>query len=291
MPGSGRISGRGTGAEESNAARFTLTDHMRRHPPEECLRPNHSLKIWGAIGVVGGGRPTIVLVAKARILVVDDDPTVVEVLTRYLDREGFEVRSAADGIAALEAATQDPPDLIVLDLMLPEMHGLDVFRRVRLMGRVPVIMLTALGEEEDRVGGLEVGADDYVTKPFSPREVTARVKSVLNRTAADVAPCLTTGPTLRAGELSVDVGARRVTLAGRQIVLTPRELDLLVLLMRNPGVVFRRQELFEAVWGWTYGDNATITVHIRRLREKLEPDPSNPVRILTVWGVGYQFAA
>jgi len=264
---------------------------MRRHPPEECLRPNHSLKIWGAIAVVGGGRPTILLVAKARILVVDDDPTVVEVLTRYLDREGFEVRSAADGNAALEAATQDPPDLIVLDLMLPGMHGLDVFRRIRLMGRVPVIMLTALGEEEDRVGGLEVGADDYVTKPFSPREVTARIKSVLNRSAADGAPCLTTGPTLRAGELAVDVGARRVTLAGRQIVLTPREQDLLVLLMRNPGVVFRRQELFEAVWGWTYGDSATITVHIRRLREKLEPDPSNPVRILTVWGVGYQFAA
>ena len=151
-----------------DAARFTLADHMRRHPPQECLRPNHSLKIWGALGVVRERRPTILLVAKARILVVDDDPTVVEVLTRYLDNEGFEVRSAADGNAALEAATQDPPDLVVLDLMLPEMHGLDVFRRIRLMGRVPVIMLTALGEEEDRVGGLEVGADDYVTKPFSP---------------------------------------------------------------------------------------------------------------------------
>jgi DNA-binding response OmpR family regulator len=232
-----------------------------------------------------------VLVAKQRILVVDDDPTVVEVLTRYLDREGFEVRAAADGSAAVEAATQDLPDLMVLDLMLPETNGLDVFRRIRLMGRVPVIMLTALGEEEDRVGGLELGADDYVTKPFSPREVTARVKSVLNRTAAEGAPFLTTGPTLRAGELAVDVGARRVTLAGRRLVLTPRELDLLVFLMRNPGVVFRREELMEAVWGWSYGDSATITVHIRRLREKLEPDPSNPVRILTVWGVGYQFAA
>jgi DNA-binding response OmpR family regulator len=230
-------------------------------------------------------------VTKSRILVVDDDPTVVEVLTRYLDREGFEVRSATTGNAALEATTLDLPDLVVLDLMLPEMSGLDVFRRIRLMGRVPVIMLTALGEEEDRVAGLEVGADDYVTKPFSPREVTARVKSVLNRTAADVAPSLTTGPTLRAGELTVDVGARRVTLAGQRLVLTPRELDLLVLLMRNPGVVLRREELLEAVWGWTYGDSATITVHIRRLREKLEPDPSNPVRIITVWGVGYQFAA
>jgi DNA-binding response OmpR family regulator len=231
------------------------------------------------------------VVAKSRILVVDDDPTVVEVLTRYLDREGFEVSSAADGEAATEVATRDLPDLIVLDLMLPGMTGLDVFRRIRLMGRVPVIMLTALGQEEDRVCGLEIGADDYVTKPFSPREVTARIKSVLNRTAADAAPYLTTGPTLQAGELTIDVGARRVSLAGRRLVLTPRELDLLVFLMRNPGVVFRREELMEAVWGWSYGDSATITVHIRRLREKLEPDPSNPVRILTVWGVGYQFAA
>ena len=234
---------------------------------------------------------TIVLVTEPRILVVDDDPTVVEVLTRYLEREGFEVRSVTDGSAAVEAATRDLPDLVVLDLMLPEMNGLDVFRRIRLMGRVPVIMLTALGEEEDRVSGLEIGADDYVTKPFSPREVTARVKSVLHRAASDVAPYLTTGPTLRAGDLSVDVGARRVTLAGQPLVLTPRELDLLVFLMRNPGVVFRREELMEAVWGWSYGDSATITVHIRRLREKLESDPSNPVRLITVWGVGYQFAA
>ncbi len=130
-----------------------------------------------------------------------------------------------------------------------------------------------------------------MTKPFSPREVTARVKSVLNRTAAEAAPFLTTGPTLRVGDLVVDVGARRVTLAGRRLVLTPREMDLLVFLMRNPGVVFRREELMEAVWGWSYGDSATITVHIRRLREKLEPDPGSPVLILTVWGVGYQFAA
>lgn len=226
-----------------------------------------------------------------RILVVDDDPTVVEVLSRYLDREGFDVRAAADGPTAVELATKEPPDLVVLDLMLPQMDGFDVFRRIRLMGRVPVIMLTALGEEEDRVGGLEFGADDYVTKPFSPREVTARVKSVLTRSVLDTAPTLTTGPTLRADELQVDVGARIVTLAGQPVGLTPRETDLLIFLMRNPGVVFSREELMEAVWGWTYGDSATITVHIRRLREKLERDPGHPTLILTVWGVGYRFAA
>ena len=225
------------------------------------------------------------------VLIVDDDPTVAEVLTRYLEREGFEVSVANDGGAAVDAATERLPDLVVLDLMLPELSGFDVFRHIRLLGRVPVIMLTALGEEEDRVGGLEVGADDYVTKPFSPREVAARVKSVLSRSTSDFAPSLTTGPTLRGSDLSVDVGARRVTRNGDLVIITPREFDLLVFLMRNPGVVFRREELMEAVWGWTYGDSATITVHIRRLREKLEPDPSNPSRILTVWGVGYRFAA
>ncbi len=225
------------------------------------------------------------------VLIVDDDPTVAEVLTRYLEREGFEVSVANDGVTAVDAATERLPDLVVLDLMLPRLSGFDVFRHIRLLGRVPVIMLTALGEEEDRVGGLEVGADDYVTKPFSPREVAARVKSVLSRSTSDFAPSLTTGPTLRAADLSVDVGARRVTRNGDLVVITPREFDLLVFLMRNPGVVFRREELMETVWGWTYGDSATITVHIRRLREKLEPDPSNPSRILTVWGVGYRFAA
>jgi DNA-binding response OmpR family regulator len=228
-------------------------------------------------------------VSGAHILVVDDDPTVVEVLTRYLDREGFDVLGVSDGASAVEAATGRLPDLVVLDLMLPEMGGFDVFRRIRLLGRVPVVMLTALGEEEDRVTGLEVGADDYVTKPFSPREVTARVKAVLSRAGSEVGPSLTRGPTLRAGDLTVDLGAREARIGDAPIVLTPRELDLLVFLMRNPGVVFRREELMEAVWGWVYGDSATITVHIRRLREKVERDPSKPTRVLTVWGVGYRF--
>jgi DNA-binding response OmpR family regulator len=222
------------------------------------------------------------------ILLVDDDPTVVEVLSRYLDREGFDVLGVCDGRAAVSAATERRPDLVLLDLMLPEMGGFDVFRRIRLLGSVPVVMLTALGDEEDRINGLELGADDYVTKPFSPREVTARVKAVLKRSQA-AEPSLGPGPTLRFGDLTVDIGARSASRAGVPLVLTPRELDLLIFLMRNPGVAFRREELMEAVWGWAFGDSATITVHIRRLREKIEVEPSDPARILTVWGVGYKF--
>lgn len=220
---------------------------------------------------------------------VDDDPTVVEVLTRYLNREGFEVSGVHDGASAVRAATRCMPDLVVLDLMLPEMDGFDAFRRIRLLGRVPVIMLTALGEEEDRISGLERGADDYVSKPFSPREVTARVKAVLSRAREDSGPH-GAGPKMQCGDLVVDAGTRQATLAGVPLALTPRELELLVFLMRHPGVVFRRDELMEAVWGWTYGDSATVTVHIRRLREKIEAEPSKPAHILTVWGVGYKFA-
>lgn len=231
---------------------------------------------------------TIAAVSGERVLVVDDDPTVVDVLTRYLALEGFDTEGVHDGEAAIESATSRLPDLVVLDLMLPKTPGLDVFRRIRLLGPVAVVMLTALGEEEDRVGGLELGADDYVTKPFSPREVTARVKAVLSRSRG-TGPSIRPGPVLRAGDLEVDVGARSARLGSRELTLKPRELDLLVFLMRNPGVAFSRAELMEAVWGWTYGDHATITVHIRRLREKIEPDPSKPTRILTVWGVGYKF--
>ncbi|HET6965593.1 MAG TPA: response regulator transcription factor [Acidimicrobiales bacterium] len=225
----------------------------------------------------------------SHILVVDDDPTVVDVMARYLDREGFEVATAGDGPAAVDAAQRRLPDLVVLDLMLPGMEGFEVLRRLRLLGPVAVIMLTALGEEEDRVAGLDLGADDYVTKPFSPREVTARVKAVLNRTLGPGDPAPGRASVLEAGDLVVDVEAREVHLAGAPLVLTPRELDLLVFLVRNPRVAFRREELMEAVWGWAYGDTATITVHIRRLREKIEADPSCPRRITTVWGVGYRF--
>ena len=223
------------------------------------------------------------------VLVVDDDPTVVEVMTRYLTREGFEVTGAADGPEAVLSTGRRRPDLVVLDLMLPGMDGLEVFRRLRQAGSVPVLMLTALGEEDERIAGLELGADDYVVKPFSPREVTARVRAVLARAGGGGGPPPGAGPVLRAGGLEVDASSRLASLDGRLLTLTPRELDLLVFLMRHPRVAFRREELMEAVWGWAYGDTSTVTVHMRRLREKTESDPSNPARIQTVWGVGYRF--
>lgn len=230
-----------------------------------------------------------------RILVVDDDATVAEVLTRYLEREGFAVDTVGDGEAALAAAASSPPDLVVLDLMLPGIDGLEVCRRLRAAGtaHVPVVMLTARGDEGDRVAGLDIGADDYVVKPFSPRELTARVKAVLRR-AQGGGPETSNGagaidPILRSGEVEVDTNAHVVRVGGREVALTVREFDLLAFLVRHPGQVFRREELFEHVWGWTFGDTATVTVHVRRLREKVEPDPSAPARIVTVWGVGYRF--
>jgi DNA-binding response OmpR family regulator len=223
-----------------------------------------------------------------RILVVDDDPTVAEVVTRYLEREGYVVESCADGLEALERATMDPPDLVVLDLMLPGMDGLEVCRRLREVAPVPVIMLTARGDETDRVVGLELGADDYVTKPFSPRELTLRVQSVLRRAAGPLQPA-GDPTTLASGDLTVDVAAREARVAGRPVALTVREFELLVFLMRHPRQAFTREQLLEHVWGYTFGDQSTVTVHVRRLREKIEPVPAEPVRIVTVWGVGYRW--
>jgi DNA-binding response OmpR family regulator len=222
-----------------------------------------------------------------RILVIEDDPTVGEVVTRYLLREGYEVQTASDGGAAVELVRRDPPDLMVLDLMLPGMDGFEVCRRVRSLAPVPIIMLTARGQEADRVMGLELGADDYVAKPFSPRELTARVKSVLRRAGGwleSAAPEL-----LVSGPLELDVSGRQVRVGGAPVTLTVREFDLLAFLMGNPGRVFRREELLERVWGYTYGDTSTVTVHVRRLREKVEQDPAAPKHIQTVWGVGYRF--
>jgi DNA-binding response OmpR family regulator len=221
------------------------------------------------------------------ILVVDDDPTVSDVVRRYLERAGFEVRLAADGHAALASFARDRPDLVVLDLMLPGIDGLEVCRRLRTTAEeVPIIMLTALGEESDRVLGLRLGADDYVTKPFSPRELVLRVQSVLRRSVArPPAPA----ETLADGALELDLARRVARLDGAELPLTVREFDLLAFLMRNPGRAFRRAELLEAVWGWTFGDQSTVTVHVRRLREKIERDPANPRRIVTVWGVGYRY--
>ncbi len=224
---------------------------------------------------------------ETRILVVEDDATVAEVVTRYLAREGFQIVTVGDGESAILEAGIHAPDLVLLDLMLPKMDGFEVCRRLRAERPVPVVMLTARGEEDDRIAGLELGADDYVTKPFSPRELVARVKAVLRRSRA-----LGGVPgRVRAGDVSMDLGSREVTVRGLPIVLTPREFDLLEFLARHPGRVFRREELLEHVWGFTYGDTSTVTVHIRRLREKVERDAAHPIVIVTVWGVGYRFDA
>jgi DNA-binding response OmpR family regulator len=226
-----------------------------------------------------------------RVLVVDDDPTVSDVVRRYLEHAGFEVTLAADGPAALQSVSAARPDLVVLDLMLPGLDGLEVCRRLRSQDKdLPVVMLTALGEEADRVVGLSLGADDYVTKPFSPRELVLRVQSVLRRARPAVDP--TALPeTLVDGDLVVDPARRVARLRGTELGLTVREFDLLAFLMRHPGRAFRRAELLEAVWGWTFGDQSTVTVHVRRLREKVEDDPARPSRIVTVWGVGYRYEA
>ncbi|MDX3386311.1 response regulator transcription factor [Streptomyces niveiscabiei] len=221
------------------------------------------------------------------VLVVDDDPTVSEVVAGYLGRAGFAVDVADDGPTAVTRAAARPPDLVVLDLMLPGMDGLEVCRRIRTAGPVPVIMLTARGDEEDRILGLEVGADDYVTKPFSPRELVLRVESVLRRAGA--APAPEAGPWLRSGPLALDPAARRATRDGRELSLTIREFDLLEFFLRNPGQATSREQLMQRVWGWEFGDLSTVTVHVRRLREKVEDDPANPRLISTVWGVGYRF--
>jgi DNA-binding response OmpR family regulator len=223
------------------------------------------------------------------VLVVDDDPTVSDVVRRYLERAGLTVEVCADGESALRSALGDPPALVVLDLMLPGMSGLDVCRRLRASQPTPIVMLTALGEESDRVLGLELGADDYVTKPFSPRELTLRVASVLRR--AGSTPAAAEPETLRDGDLEVDVAARTARLNNKELALTVREFDLLTFLLRHPGRAFSRAELLERVWGWTFGDQSTVTVHVRRLREKVEADPAAPARIATVWGVGYRYEA
>jgi len=225
---------------------------------------------------------------RPRVLVVEDDRNVADVVVRYLEREGFDAVGVGDGYEALTRAEAEPPDIVVLDLMLPGLDGLEVCRRLRASTPVPVIMLTARGEEDDRIAGFEVGADDYVSKPFSPRELTARVKAVLRRASSPTIRAVESGPIV-AGDLVVDPAAHEARRGGELVALTAREFDLLCFLAQRPRRVFRREELLERVWGYTYGDTSTVTVHIRRLREKLEDDPSAPTRITTVWGVGYRF--
>jgi two-component system response regulator ResD len=235
-------------------------------------------------------------VTSARVLVVDDDHTVAEVVASYLRGAGLEPRHAADGAAALELAGRWQPDLVVLDLMLPGLDGLEVCQRLRSardgQHPLPVIMLTALGEESDRVLGLETGADDYVTKPFSPRELALRVQAVLRRAAAvgQGASPRPPGPR-RVGRFELDVAGRRIRKDDVELALTGREFDLLAFFLAHPGQAFTRTELLEQVWGWSFGDLSTITVCVRRLREKIEDDPTRPVQLQTVWGVGYRWEA
>ncbi|WP_088290075.1 response regulator transcription factor [Kineosporia sp. A_224] len=239
------------------------------------------------------------MAAPLTVLVVEDDETVADVVAAYLQDAGLTVVRAADGVTALAVAARERPDLVVLDLMLPGIDGLEVCRRLReARADLPVVMLTALGDEADRLAGLESGADDYVVKPFSPRELVLRVQAVLRR-AAPSGGGGTPGPAaalaaagrrrLVAGGLVVDLAARTVTRDGAPLTLTARELDLLAHLMAHPGTAFSREQLMREVWGWDFGDTSTVTVHVRRLREKIEADPSAPALLATVWGVGYRW--
>jgi DNA-binding response OmpR family regulator len=222
-----------------------------------------------------------------KILVVDDEPIVTEVVERYLVREGFRVAVVHDGAAALAALETEAPDLVVLDLMLPKVDGLEVCRRVRASSQVPIVMLTAKDEESDKILGLGLGADDYVAKPFSPRELVARVQAVLRRArTGPPAP----GDQLRYGDLKIGPRARLVEIGDRPVELTAKEFDLLYFLARHPGQVFSREQLLDQVWDYHFaGDASTVTVHVRRLREKVEADPQRPRFVKTVWGVGYKF--
>jgi len=220
-----------------------------------------------------------------RIMVVEDDATVRDVVARYLERDGYQVTVFDRGSDALAAVSSLDPDLIILDLMLPDISGIDVCRELRRTIPIPIIMVTALGEEADRVLGLEVGADDYVTKPFSPRELALRVASVLRRASTSAKP----GVLVTDGDLVVDGPARIANLRGQQVGLTAREFDLLAFLMSHSGQAFTREQLLDQVWGWSFGDHSTVTVHIKRLRRKVEDDPLQPTRIITVWGTGYRY--
>ncbi|WP_326566354.1 response regulator transcription factor [Amycolatopsis rhabdoformis] len=222
-----------------------------------------------------------------RVLVVDDDETVRDVVRRYLEVAGFTVDVAGDGAAGLALFADREPDLVVLDVMMPGINGLEVCRRLRQVSHVPIVMLTALGEEENRIAGLQLGADDYVTKPFSPKELALRVASVLRR--ARMPRAAPPAPELVDGDLRLQMTARQATLAGAELPLTTREFDLLAFFLGHPGVAFSRADLLEKVWGWDFGDQSTVTVHVRRLREKIERDPAKPTRVATVWGVGYRY--
>ncbi|MER7857968.1 DNA-binding response regulator [Amycolatopsis sp. WAC 04197] len=224
---------------------------------------------------------------QGRVLVVDDDETVRDVVRRYLEVAGFEVDVAGDGTEGLRLFSTTGPDLVVLDVMMPGLNGLEVCRRLRQVSQVPVVMLTALGEEENRIAGLQLGADDYVTKPFSPKELALRVASVLRR--ARMPRPEPAARVITDGDLALQMSARQAALGGVELPLTSREFDLLAFFLTHPGVAFSRADLLEKVWGWDFGDQSTVTVHVRRLREKIEKNPAKPVRVATVWGRGYRY--
>jgi DNA-binding response OmpR family regulator len=220
------------------------------------------------------------------VLVVDDEPTIREIVVGYLQREGYRTLEAADGNRARELLEREPPDLVVLDVMLPGADGLELCRWIRSRSRLPVIMLTARGEESDRIVGLELGADDYVTKPFSPRELAARVRTVLRRAE----PEAVSEERLSFNGLVIDSATREVTKNGAELRLTAREFDLLWFVASHPRRVFSREQIMRRVWGYSSAlDTGTVTVHVRRLREKIEQEPSHPRHLETVWGVGYRF--
>ncbi|WP_370614563.1 response regulator transcription factor [Mumia sp. Pv 4-285] len=224
------------------------------------------------------------------VLVVEDDPAVRDVVRRYLERDGHRVSTAADGETGLLLARTESPDLVVLDLMLGGIDGVEVCRRLRAeQVYVPVVMLTALADEDHRITGLSVGADDYVTKPFSVKELALRVQAVLRRVRGGPVGVTAPAPTLRDGDLELDRVAREVRTAGAPLALTLREFDLLAFFLAHPGQVFSRTDLLAEVWGWEFGDHSTVTVHVKRLRHKIEPDPANPARIVTVYGLGYRY--
>jgi DNA-binding response OmpR family regulator len=240
-----------------------------------------------AVSALRGANVSNGLSVEKRVLVVEDEAVVAEVVEQYLRRDGYEVRVATTGAEGLLAARDWAPDLVVLDVMLPEMDGLEVCRRIRQDSLTPIIMLTARGDESDRIVGLELGADDYMVKPFSPGELAARVKSVLRRSGAAPAEA---GSSLRFADLVINPRTRAVSVDERDVSLTGKEFDLLYFLASHRGRVFTRAEMMDQVWDYTYAsDHSTVTVHIRRLREKIEPDPVKPRFIKTVWGVGYKF--
>lgn len=229
-------------------------------------------------------------VARRRVLVVDDESSIREVLAHYLEAAGFAVIEAPDGATALRLSDASPPDLVVLDVMLPGIDGMEVCRRLRAQSAIPILMLTAKTEEEDKLAGFGIGADDYVTKPFSPREVVVRVQALLRRVEALSVPAMVLDDTLRIGDLVIRPQLRQVEREGASLDLTAKEFDLLRFLAEHPRQVFSRQQLLDQVWdiGY-YGDASTVTVHICRLREKLEVDATRPHHLRTVWGVGYKF--